>query len=197
MLTVVGFPRSGTHWLKAMLEHALGEPLEHTHACPEVPEGQCVLIVRDPRDALASICRASPSKTEREALRLFLEGSQQGHPEWRIGWVPYIRNVLDLARRFPDRTLIVRHEEIYAAPEEMLARIIVALGKNDVSATQIEEAVRRTNGRRCDPTDLAVDQDMGRPGKWKGQLGEETVRLLLESCGAPMVEMGYLGGKPC
>ena len=53
MITVVGWPRSGAHWLKAMLEHALGEELAHSHFWPE-EEGEYVLIVRDPRDCFAS-----------------------------------------------------------------------------------------------------------------------------------------------
>ena len=195
MLTVIDFPRSGTHWLRAMLGYALDEQLVHSHAFPEIVENQCVLIVRDPRDAFASRCRLRGVRRdlEKEELDLFLRGPNPGEPEWRIGWEPYTRKILELAARFPRRAPLVRYEQLYAAPEEVLAQVLATIGRDDISAARIAEAVRRTRGVRCDPSDFPEDENMGRPGKWEAQLEKETARALLEDCGELMVEMGYLG----
>jgi len=182
-----------------MLEYALNEPVVQAHAYPEVVESPHVLIVRDPRDAFASRCRLREavgvrSKMEMEELSLFLSGPNPGEPYWRVGWTPYTRKILALADGFPHLAPLVRYEELYAAPEAVLAQAIATLGRDDVSGVQIADAVKRTCGVRWDPTSFPADGNMGRPGKWKAELQEATVRALLEDCGELMIELGYLAG---
>ena len=199
MTTVLGFPRSGTHWLRVMLEYALGEPVVHAHAYPEVVESPHVLIIRDPRDAFASRCRLREAvgvcrEMEMEELALFLHGPNPGEPYWRVGWTPYTGKILDLADCFPHLAPLVRYEALYAAPEAVLARVLATLGRDDVSLVQIADAVERTRRVRWDPTDFPADEDMGRPGKWRAELQEATVRALVEDCGELMQCLGYGGG---
>jgi len=196
MITVVGFPRSGTHWLKKMLEHALGEELAHSHPYPEVVESQYVLIVRDPRDTFASRWRMEGTRfparwTEEEHLDHFLHRTLLRAPSWHIGWGPYTRKLLELAARFPHSALLVRYEDVYAAPEATLAKLIATLGR-DISEARVADAVERTRGVRCDPSSFPADENMGRPGKWEAELKQATVRTLLEDCGELMAELGYI-----
>jgi len=182
-----------------MLEYALGEPVVHAHAYPEVVESPHVLIIRDPRDAFASRCRLREAvgvcrEMEMEELALFLHGPNPGEPYWRVGWTPYTGKILDLADCFPHLAPLVRYEALYAAPEAVLARVLATLGRDDVSLVQIADAVERTRRVRWDPTDFPADEDMGRPGKWRAELQEATVRALVEDCGELMQCLGYGGG---
>lgn len=199
MLTVVGWPRSGTHWLKAMLEEALGEELVHDHSCPDVADGQYVLIVRDPRDAFASHWRLyqeeNPGEsTELGFVDLLMRGQMQSHRNWNIGWVLHTKRLLAWNAQHPHLAPLVRYEQMYTHPRLTLASVLETMGQ-EVPFSRIREAVQRTRDR-CDPSDLGIEEDMGRPGKWKAQLQDATVCALLESCGDLMAEMGYLMQKP-
>ena len=197
MIAVVGWPRSGTHWMKAMLESTLGEEFAHDHSCPGVEGIQYVLLVRDPRDAFASHWRLYQKdypgqSTELGFIDLFLKGGMESHHNWNIGWVPHTRKLLEWNERHTSSASLVRYEQMYATPEKVLEEVLARLGRRDVSKGRIAEAVRETQGRRCDPSDLKADSDMGRPGKWRAQLRDSTVRALIEYCGSEMVELGYL-----
>ena len=201
MITVVGWPRSGTHWMKTMIECALGEELAHAHAYPESVGDQYILMVRDPRDVLASHWRlyerAYPGKqTELGFVESFLEGKGPNQHKWNLGWVAYTGKLLEWNERNPQHTSLVRYERLYEAPGITLARTLVGIGRYDPWRWRISRAVRFTWGRRCDPSDLPVDGNMGRPGKWAVHLAAPTVQAVLAYCGPVMSELGYLGKAP-
>lgn len=200
MITVAGWPRSGTHWMKAMLEYALGEELTHAHSYQEEENGQYVLMIRDPRDAFASHWRLYQKdhpgeKTERGFVEFFLEGKGMHQHNLNIGWVAHTRKLIEWHGRDPRHVALVRYERLYAAPRITLVKTLVGIGRRDILRWRIFRAKRLTRRRRCDPSDLPVDGNMGRPGKWRGQLQPETVRALLAYCGKLMIELGYKIGK--
>lgn len=189
MITVVGWPRSGTHWLKAMLEHALDEDLAHSHFWPE-GEGEYVLIVRDPRDAFASHWRLyqhdypDTQQTELGFVDYFMRGDGIERA-WGCGWVPHTLKLMKLSVLYP----LVYYEGLYAQPEKILTWVLAEMGKE---SPRIAEAVRWTEGLRCDPSGLPVENEMGKPGKWKVQLQPGTVRAIRAYCGEVMKELGYV-----
>jgi len=203
MKTVVGWPRSGTHWLKALLERTTNEPWAHTHACPQDVRHPHVLIVRDPRDAFASHWRLyqhdqNPEQTQAAFLDFLLKG--QGGPgrPWGMGWVAHTQRLIELNRQYPRRAPFVYYERLYARPEQVMHRVLYTMGER-VAQEDISAAVIATKGKRCDPSTLGVDADMGRPGKGREQLEPSVLRALLDYCGPMMVRLGYIdeGTPPC
>lgn len=192
MITVVAWPRSGAHWLKAMLEHALGEEVGHSHFWPDA-EGEYVLVVRDPRDVFASHWRLyrndnpDTELTELEYVDYFMKGKGLGDREWAVGWVAHTQKLMSLRGLHP----FVYYEHLYRRPEETLIQVLSTLRGDVPQVRYIMEAVRETRGVRCDPSTLLVDQWMGQPGKWAHQLHPATVLAIEHYCGDLMKELGY------
>jgi len=183
--------------MKVMLEYALGEEWEHSHHVP-VEEGQYVLMVRDPRDSFASHWRLylhdnpGTQVTQLEFVDMLLKGNMGSHQDWNIGWVPHTQALLDWV--FPHRYEVqfVRYEWLYARPRYELGYALARFGRRDIPLERIQEAVRNTRGKRWDPSDLPVDDEMGKPGKGCC-LEPATLAALIDYCGPLMVELDYLG----
>lgn len=196
MSTVLGWPRSGTHWLKSMLESVTGHGWTHSHACPEETDEEHVLIVRDPRDAFASHWRLyqhdhpGTKRTELEHLSYFMEGHDTA-PHLRGGWVLHAQRLLELEDAYP----LVTYECLYDDPYMVMIGVLVQIDRGDILARRIDKAIQDTRGRRCDPSSLPVSEEMGRPGKWNTWLLKSTIRALQAYCGSLMVELGYEIGK--
>lgn len=191
MSTVAGWPRSGTHWLKALLEGTTGREWAHSHACPEKADREYVLIVRDPRDAFASHWRLyqhdhpGMRRTELEHLRYFMEGHRTTLHLYG-GWASHTQKLLKWSTLYP----LVYYEGLYAHPEQTLAWILAELGIG-LPTSRIKAAVRASQGQRRDPSPLPVDAEMGRPGKGEIQLEKETIQALIAYCGDLMAELNY------
>jgi len=193
MLTVVGWPRSGTHWLKAILESLSGEEVGHSHALPN-QQGEYIFIIRDPRDTFFSHWKLyqygtpDPQVTELGFVDLLMKGQMESHQGWNIGWVPYIEELLEwrAVYGYP----MVRYEDLRAAPFPELSWIAFQL-KLNVTENNIRTAIRDTRDTRWDPSSLPIDREMGKSEKWRGQLKTETLIALLNYCGYLMVELGY------
>jgi len=186
--------------MKAMLEYALGEELAHSHAHEGIEGGRYVLMVRDPRDAFASHWRLYQKdhpgeRTELGLVEFFMEGKGMSQHNLSLGWAAHARKLLAWHKRDPRHTSLVRYERLYAAPGMALARALADIGRWNIPRWHIVKAVQSTQGQRCDPSDLPVDGEMGRPGKWKSQLHKSTVRALQAYCGPLMTELGYKIGK--
>jgi len=193
--TVIGWPRSGTHWLQAMLSGAQDEQWGHSHACPGSITEPVTLIVRDPRDAFASFCRLyvhehGPEKTQSELLGFMFEKEKGPGRPWDMGWVAHTQAMIDLNRRYPRRAPFVYYERLHSHPVRVLNRILRTLGKR-VPPERVGWAVGRTEDRRCDPSTLEIDGDMGRPGKGRERLEAAVLRELLDHCGPMMSRLGY------
>lgn len=187
----MGWPRSGTHWLKAMLESATGQEWAQSHVCQEEADGECVLIVRDPRDAFASHWRLyqhdhpGTQRTELEHLRYFMEGHSTT-PHLRGGWVPHTQKLFELSTLYP----LVHYEGLYTHPEQTLAWVLAELGTG-FPTSHIAVVVQAAQGQRHDPSPFPVDAEMGKPGKWKAQLQTSTIEALVAYCEELIVEIGY------
>jgi len=195
--TVVGWPRSGTHWLKTLLGHALEEEVLQSHCLPEPGDGKFALIVRDPRDVFAShwrLYRHDNPDTDLDELQFvdyFMKGEGLAQ-EWGIGWVPHTRRLVEL--KLSTRGPLVFYEGLHTRPELTLTWLASEL-EAEVNMPHIMQAVHKTRGVRCDPSTLPVDVDMGEPGKWRAQIQPATVWALEEYCGELMDELGYARGR--
>lgn len=196
MITVVGWPRSGTHWMKVMLESALGEELAHDHHLPQEKDGLYVMMLRDPMDTFWSHWNLyrhdSPGQcTELGFFDMLMRGQMESHQGWNIGWVPYVHGLLAWHQDHPSTAPLVRYEQLYRNPDHILAQTIDGLGFG-VCYERSAGAVHKTLGVRCDPSGLSASREMGKPGAWIEHLRAETVDALLNYCGPMMTELGYL-----
>jgi len=191
VITVVGWPRSGTHWLKTMLEHALGEEVAQSHMWPSA-EGEHVLIMRDPRDAFSShwrLFRHDNPGTDMDELQFvdyFMKGEGLSQP-WGVGWAAHTRKLLGFRGIYP----LIRYEQLYQKPIETLIELRGAIRRQGVPVYAFIGAVEHLWGQRCDPSTLPADVNMGLPGKWERELLPATVWALEDYCGDLMDALGY------
>ena len=184
MITVVGWPRSGTHLLKTMLEQVLGKNVTHSHPVP-ADTRWAVFVTRDPRDAFASHWVMynydhPGERTQMEHLKHHFEGDGLHHPHFAGGWVRYTEMALNRIE------IAIRHEDIMSDPRSMIRYLVMALG---VAAYPLDTSV--IGASRCDPSDLPEDDRMGQRGKWREILEPEVATALWNYCGATAGKLGY------
>lgn len=198
MITVVGWPRSGTHWLQEMLKRATGLNVIHSHAIP-VPdlaneENRYIFIIRDPRDAFVSHYllylhdHPGSRRTQIEHLELFFKGKEMAQPYFHLGWVNHTHLLLEGAYLSPFIGM-TRHESLMDDTQGELVRILCG---HQILADEwkIEEVIRAVSNIRCDPSSLPPE-DMGRVGKHREILDKKTECALWDYCGDLMEALGY------
>ena len=184
MLTVIGFPRSGTNFLTRMLAHYIDGPdvevWPGTPAHPKVnkihwayqDDGSrpLVYIYRDPRDcALSGWEYVKNGFTPELGLWEFLEGPFSGYWDlWPSGW-------RDHTLRWLDKDLpTVCYETLCADRWRVLQKLIEELGVS-VDENCIAHAIAHSylDGKRR----------MGNAGRWVNELPTEAAAWLDEHCG--------------
>jgi hypothetical protein len=190
MLTVVGFPRSGTNFLTRMLAHYIDGPdvevWPGTPAHPKVNKihwayqddgtRPLVYIYRDPRDVVLSgweyIKHHYDSDLE---LMRFLEYYFVGRwMLWPTGWREHTRYWL--AQDVPS----LHYELLCAKRKEVLRWLVDMKLSLDLDESRIAHAVAQSYnfGERHD-------------GRWKSELPLWTGGFIDEYCGDLMRELGY------
>ena len=201
MNTVIGWPRSGTHWMKEMLAQLTGEEWGHSHHVPTQEEERCVLMIRDPRDSFYSHWllyqhdHPDAPVGQQEFVDLFLKGQMESHQGWNVGWAPHTQALLDWQDARPTKARCIRYELLFYHSVWSLSHVLAWMGREraDVPLGRIAEVVRQTKGARCDPSDLPVGSEMGTPGKGDA-LQPDVLAALLAYCGPLMRQLGYLEG---
>lgn len=187
-LTVIGWPRSGTHWLQEMLRRATGLDVLHSHAIPDSAdeENRYVFIIRDPRDAFVSHYQLylhdhpGTQRTQMEHLELFFKGKGMAQPYFHLGWADHTRLLQETACLSPF-IKTTRHESLVDGTRAELDRILHR-HRIFIDGWRIEDAVKAVSGIRCDPSDLPPE-DMGAIGKHKKVLEREVLASLWDYCG--------------
>ena len=192
-LTVVGWPRSGTHWLKALLEEALGQEVAHQHRIPTVftDAKRYVFTVRDPRDAFCSHYRqhlhdhSGEPESQIGLLKKLFIGREL--PPYTV-WKEHTEQLLAIRSPFVVKT---SHEALKQDAATELARIIGCLSLEAPSWKEAVAVVQVVAQRRCDPTTLPYTHDMGQVGRWQSELRKDANDLLVAYCGGLMHQLGY------
>jgi hypothetical protein len=167
-----------------------------------LPQARFLLLLRDPRDVVASL------------LDAYRQGTwhSKGFPEAQYERVPRSRRVEEFAiqwrgrteigleafeRHDPERRLMLRYEDLRIQPEEWLGRIFEWLHLPKETVDDIVE-------RRSFDTAPAEQRGEGefrrkaKPGGWREELAPEEIAVIQEECAAPMAALGYepvdLGG---
>jgi hypothetical protein len=190
MLTVVGFPRSGTNFLTRMLAHYVDGPDAevwdgmgmHPHvrkihwAYQDIRFTAMPYIYRDPRDcALSGWEYIKHHYAPDVDLKLFLEHYFAGHwPLWPQGWGEHTRYWLD-------RGIVatVSYESLCSDRETVLRGLVSQL-HGAVYEDRIAHAAEQSYnfGERHD-------------GRWVDDLPKEAAAWLDGYCGDLMRELGY------
>lgn len=199
IITVVGWPRSGTHWLQEMLRRATGLEVFHSHAIPTSDladeKNRYIFIIRDPRDAFVSHYRLylhdhpGTQRTQMEHLELFFKGKEMTQPYFHLGWVDHTHSLLGVAYHLSPFIGVTRHESLVDDTQGELVRILCRY-QIPVDEWKIEEIIRTVSRIRCDPSSLPPE-DMGRVGKYREILDKKTECALWSYCGNLMEALGY------
>ena len=191
---VIGWPRSGTHWLRSILSQALGYDIQHLHKVPLRIREMCGLfIVRDPRDAFLShyhlYNRTHLPRTQMQHFEQFFCGKGMGQPNFRLGWGNYVGLMLGLVAESPN-VVLVRFEDMKLRTVSCLQ---AALGKIYMfpSRHRLVRAVIAYGRTRCDPSNMPVCDELGKAGEWKIELEADVCEALVSYCGDVMSELGY------
>lgn len=201
MITVVGYPRSGTNFLHRMLAHYVDgpdtPPWSGMGAHPQVrkihwayqrqPGEREVYIYRDPRDcALSGYEYVKRGFAPGLELDTFLETHFSGKwALWPSGWREHVCYWLG--------------QGIPAAPYEVLCRdrsgqlgeIVAALGldvENERLAWAVEQSYRYGEYRKD-------DRYVGRIGRWVQEIDAEALRWIDAYCGPLIDALDYEGVK--
>lgn len=192
MLTVVGFPRSGTNFLTRLLAHYIDGPDapvwdgmgEHPHMkkihwkyqAGELGALTHVYIYRDPRDCALSGWRYVQQHSEPDlGLMGFLEYHFSGYWNlWPSGWREHARYWL-----FEAEVADVKYENLCIDRERFLRWLIRRLDL-DLDENRLAHAVAQSRnfGERHD-------------GRWVDELPAEAAAWIDGYCGGLMRELGY------
>lgn len=190
MITIIGFPCSGTNFLHRMLAHYIDGPgmpvwdgmgmhgetqkIHWAYQREEFGEPD-VYIVRDPRDcALSGLEYVRQLTGEPIPLMQFLEVHFSGlWSLWPAGWRDHTRYwcVQDIP--------LVRYEDLCWDRQSVLLRLVEQLNL-DLDRDCISHAVEQSYriGKRND-------------GRWKKELPLEANQWIAAKCGEWMEELGY------
>jgi hydroxyjasmonate sulfotransferase len=159
-----------------------------------------VYVCRDPKDALvsgwlftqknmAASSNPQPTYTLEEAFALFCEGVSVGGPQWL-----HVLGYWEASRRYPDRVLFLRYEEMLRDPAGNARRLAAFLGRpfslEEEAAGAVDDVVelcsfdslrRVTTGGRA-VTELGVDSRLffrkGDARDWRNHLTPEMAARL-------------------
>lgn len=174
-------------------------------APPDITHG-AIYLIRDPRDVAPSLARhlgydldhaidfmARPARMAqtRRALPFQL-------PQF---WGDWSGNVESWLTSVPFPAFVVRYEQLRAAPEEMLADILGAVGlsrprqviRDAVAATTLDKLrAQEAAGGFTEAHRSAPFFGAGRVGGWKDALSARQVARIESDHGAMMRQLGYL-----
>ena len=163
-----------------------------------------IYIVRDPRDVALSLANHLGASIDEAITVLSTPGyGTQNKPEAAFEtWGSWSEHALSWTMRPHDAVLVVRYEDLIAAPNETFAGVARHL-RQKPTPEQIAEAVdlsafselreQESKGDFRERSEAAeVFFREGRAGEWREKLSAEQVRRIIDAHGEQMQKFGYL-----
>jgi Sulfotransferase domain len=236
---VASYPRSGSTWLRFVLAELLtAAPSDfasvnrsipavgsHGKAVPLLPAGgrlikthepyraeyrRGIYMVRDPRDVVISeyayqLALGRFANRFDRFVDAFLAGGVNGYGSWQdhvAGW-------LEAPLAHTGDLLLVRFEDLRAATEATLVRVLGFLGCS-ANAAAIRAAIANNSINNMRVKELRSPQKASRHGRfvrngsvggWRELMSDRHLRLVEQYAGDAMLRLGYLdpeaaGGRP-
>lgn len=159
------------------------------------PSARFVFIVRDGRDVAVSLWhhgrrKDSPNRPPLEDLARSLAAS----------WRSDIKRMTAFRDRYPNRTRLVRYEDLHEAPDAQLAKLFDFLGV-DTGTKSINAAIaagdfkKFSGGRSRGEEDSTAQFRKGIVGDWRNYDDADIDGIFRELANDEMARLGYFGEK--
>lgn len=157
-----------------------------------------VYIVRDGRDALVSFFHYHAER--RNFKGSFSEFVKKEASEQFGTWAAHVSNALQFASDHPSRMLIVRYEDLLAAPLEEIKKIASFCGL-PAGQRELERAVERCSFKELRRVEQKHGPETpgsrknffreGRSGQWKDHFSENDLKEFMGEASAVLKQLGY------
>ncbi|MBS1783881.1 MAG: sulfotransferase [Acidobacteria bacterium] len=160
---------------------------------PLLPESKFIHIIRDGRGVFVSAwhhnVRSNYEHLKTHDFDAFLDITARE-------WSDRVRRAREGAKLLGDRYLEVRYEDLIAAPEPELARILAFLGAVDDEATlracvDAASFEKLSQGRKAGDEDKASFFRKGDPEDWRNHLSTAQIARFDQLSGDLLKELGY------
>jgi hypothetical protein len=151
------------------------------------PQARFVFVVRDPRGSVASLSKrladGRPDTDFTVAPRDVIAGA--------IYWRNLAQRELHFARRYPERTVFFRYEDMVTRPLEIVPRLYDFLGLPPV-AEGVLSAKLDNLGYSASVDSEQISGLSTKPiERWRSKLSEDAVDCIAEICGPTARRFGY------
>lgn len=202
IVTIVGWPRSGTTWLVNLFKTYLNtDQVRQSHALPGSLEGyKHVFTTRDPRDSLTSLYffhfqhhARYLGQTKKNLTMLdyfkkyFIVGGK--YMAWLpYGWREYHEKWLSFTGDHPDIT--TSHEALFYDRDTEFPRIL--RGSNiDIDEKRLKLALDESRNAMRRSYTGGSNTAAGQPGEWENHFDDELARFVNDYCGDVALQLGY------
>ena len=156
------------------------------------PHARFVFIVRDGRDVAVSLWHHGRKKDapDRPPLNELAKGLA-------ASWMGDVRRLTSFRERYPNRTQLVRYEDLHTAPEAELSKLFSFLEvavSDDAIAAAIDagDFKKFSGGRSRGEEDSSAQFRKGIVGDWQNYEDADIDKFFREIAGNEMRQMGYL-----
>jgi hypothetical protein len=155
-----------------------------------------VLMIRDPRDVVASRLHHLHRTSDKSALDPESGLYRKAVSGCAEEWVRIAKTCRNFATACPDRLITVHYEKLLDEPVAELTRVFGFLGVS-TDIAQIEAIASQTSfealsGRKRGVEDTSSFFRKGTKGDWENVLDAPAVETVISICRNSMEEMGYL-----
>jgi hypothetical protein len=153
------------------------------------PNATFILVVRDPRDHALSLMKLNEQRASRGQPNFY-----DDYAAVACGWKKTVREGMTLLTSHGLKHVVLRYEDLVAAPEEQLRRLANTL---DIDLTEglkfnkqgfIEQHIKRFKHHE----NLTNPINTGSVGKWRKEMTDGEAKVFVDFAGELMAEYGYL-----
>lgn len=153
------------------------------------PKGKFIFIVRDPRGAVSSLAKRMAIKEEHNHNAIIDDVKLI---EACIHWRNMTQRMAYFAKRFPDRTMIVRFEDFLRAPQKVLYRLFRFCTNTSPPEDVIANRLKKLRyGTTNVPDERGSGISKGPIDRWKNFLNDKQVETIGELTGKTALKLGY------